>query len=171
MLIFSTYFQSPLGLIHLNSDGKFLTSAYFQDHENLKNQSTTVFKEDLKIFQEAKTFLNDYFQKRNPHFAQDKLKLDDNAFRNAVYAILFETSFGELITYGQIAKRLLSIKHLKNMSPQAIGNAVSHNPISIIIPCHRVIGVDGSLNGYSGGIFRKLELLKHEGHQESEFLL
>ena len=92
MLIFSTYFQSPLGLIHLNSDGKFLTGAYFQDHENLKNQSTTVFKEDLKIFQEAKTFLNDYFQKRNPHFAQDKLKLDDNAFRNAVYAILFETS-------------------------------------------------------------------------------
>ena len=65
MLIFSTYFQSPLGLIHLNSDGKFLTGAYFQDHENLKNQSTTVFKEDLKIFQEAKTFLNDYFQKRN----------------------------------------------------------------------------------------------------------
>ena len=65
MLIFSTYFQSPLGLIHLNSDGKFLTGAYFQDHENLKNQSTTVFKEDLKIFQEAKTFLIDYFQKRN----------------------------------------------------------------------------------------------------------
>lgn len=99
------------------------------------------------------------------------LNLEDNSFRKSVYLLLCQTKFGDLITYGQIAKRLSSVKHLKNMSPQAIGNAVSRNSISIIIPCHRVVGSDGTLNGYSGGVFRKLALLKHEGHNAAEFVL
>ena len=171
MLTFSSFYDSPLGLIRLQSDGTLLTALYFQDHEKTANQVTAVFKEDLKIFKETKTFLDDYFQKRDPHFDLSKLMLEDNSFRKTVYAILCHTKFGELITYGQIAKRLSSIKHLKNMSPQAIGNAVSRNPISIIIPCHRVVSSDGTLNGYPGGVFRKLALLKHEGHNAAEFVL
>ena len=171
MLTFSSFYNSPLGLIRLQSDGDHLTALYFQDHEKTAKQVTAVFKEDLKIFKETKTFLNDYFQKRDPHFDLSQLMLEDNSFRKTVYALLCQTEFGDLITYGQIAKRLSSIKHLKSMSPQAIGNAVSRNPISIIIPCHRVVGSDGTLNGYSGGVFRKLALLKHEGHNAEEFVM
>lgn len=151
-------YDSPIGKIVLSSDGKCLTGLWF---ENQKYFGSTLIgeqkEEELEIFIETKRWLDIYFSGKEPDF-YPCLKLKGTQFRNQVWSILQQIPYGEVITYGDISKILG-----KRMSAQAVGQAVGHNPISILVPCHRVVGQNKKVTGYAGGIDKKLYLLKLEG--------
>ena len=117
----------------------------------------------------GKDWLDDYFAGKKPEISDLPLAPIGSKFRQEVWKTLMEIPYGEVITYGRIAKELIERTGVKNMSSQAVGGAVGHNPISIIIPCHRVVGSNGSLTGYSGGLEKKIKLLQHEGIDTSKF--
>ncbi len=104
-----------------------------------------------------------------PKISELKLAPKGGEFRQSVWKILCEIPYGETTTYGEIAKEIAHLNDIERMSAQAVGNAVGHNPISIIIPCHRVVGASGNLTGYAGGIDKKIFLLKHEGIDTEKF--
>ena len=121
------------------------------------------FKErNLAVFDQTKRWLDLYFSGREPGFTP-ALNPAGSAFRRAVWEILLKIPYGKTTTYGQIAREIAAARGLAKMSAQAVGGAVGHNEISIIIPCHRVIGAHGNLTGYAGGIDRKIKLLQLEG--------
>ena len=111
-----------------------------------------------------------YFSGKAPHFIPP-LHPAGSAFRQAVWQILLQISYGQTITYGEIAHRMSKLKNVSHMSAQAVGGAVGHNEISIIIPCHRVVGTNGSLTGYAGGIDKKISLLELEHADMSHFFV
>ncbi|MCI8590090.1 MAG: methylated-DNA--[protein]-cysteine S-methyltransferase [Clostridiales bacterium] len=115
------------------------------------------------ILVQAKSWLDRYFAGEKPAISELLLAPEGSDFRKAVWAILCEIPYGETITYGELAKKAAGKIGKEQMSAQAVGGAVGHNPISIIIPCHRVVGAGGSLTGYAGGIEKKIYLLTHEG--------
>ena len=127
-----------------------------------KVKEEIVKKDDEKILVEAKKWLDRYFAKENPSIKEISLAPIGGEFRQKVWKILCEIPYGKTTTYGEIAKRIAKEMDKEKMSAQAVGNAVGHNPISIIIPCHRVVGKDGSLTGYAGGIEKKRILLELE---------
>ena len=149
------HYSSPMGILHLESDGKALTGLWFTD------QSSTQ-EDKLPIFDETIRWLDIYFSGKDPGFTP-KLAPEGTAFRKAVWDILLTIPYGKTMSYGQIAKQIAEEKGIARMSAQAVGGAVGHNPIAIIIPCHRVIGSDGSLTGYGGGLDLKISLLELEG--------
>lgn len=157
-----TQSKTPLGTITMASDGKALTGLWFNDGkyfgETLDNDT---LEKDLPIFEDTRRWLDIYFTGKNPDFTP-KIKLSGSDFRLSVWKILKEIPYGRTVTYGQIAAKIAKQRGLEQMSAQAVGGAVGHNPISIIIPCHRVIGTDGSLTGYAGGLKRKTKLLELE---------
>ena len=161
-MIYTYIYASSLGSITLASDGESLTGLWFdrQKHFPHKLISESIVAE-LPIFTRTCNWLDIYFSGRNPDFTPP-IFLQTTPFRKAVYDILLTIPYGQTMTYGGIANMIAKQKGIERMSAQAVGNAVGHNPISIIIPCHRVIGADGSLTGYAGGFDRKIELLKLE---------
>ena len=160
---YTTTYQSPLGAITLAADGEALTGLWF---EGQKYYALYLDKEheekDLPVFQQAKEWLNIYFSGKDPDFTPP-LRFTGSAFQNEVWAILAAIPYGKTRTYGDIAQELAQKRGLPRMSAQAVGGAVGKNEISIIIPCHRVVGANGSLTGYAGGISKKIALLKLEG--------
>ncbi len=158
----TSHYQSPLGSILLAADEMGLTGLWF---EGQKYYALTLDKaheeQDLPVFQKTRRWLDLYFSGQKPDFCPP-LHFNGTPFQNAVWEILTEIPYGETVTYGQIAKMLASKRGLSSMSAQAVGGAVGHNPISILVPCHRVVGSSGSLTGYAGGIHRKIALLKLE---------
>ena len=116
---------------------------------------------ELPVFQQTKRWLNVYFQGKNPEFFPP-ISLKGSAFRLEVWDILGQIPYGQVESYGEIARKIAQKHGAKNMSAQAVGGAVGHNPISILIPCHRVVGTNGSLTGYAGGIDKKIKLLTLE---------
>ena len=151
-MIYTQNYLSPLGKIILTSDGENLTGLYFEGQkyfpENLGEEKIS------PIFEKTFDWLNIYFSGENPKFFP-KIKMSATNFRKIVWKVLLQIPYGETKTYGEIAKKI-------NSSAQAVGGAVGHNPISIIIPCHRVVGSGGNLTGYAGGIEKKKCLLKLE---------
>ncbi len=125
-------------------------------------------KEEIKenknerILIKTKKWLDEYFNGKKPEISELDLAPIGSEFAKNVWEILCEIPYGKVTTYGEIAKKMTKIMHKEKMSAQAVGGAVGHNPISIIIPCHRVVGANGSLTGYAGGIDKKIYLLKHE---------
>lgn len=119
--------------------------------------------EELEVFSRAKDWLDRYFNGKKPEPSELPLAPVGGEFRQTVWELLCEIPYGELTTYGQIAREAAKRLQRESMSAQAVGGAVGHNPISIIIPCHRVVGTGGSLTGYAGGLDKKIWLLKHEG--------
>ena len=119
-------------------------------------------EKNLAVFDQTKRWLDLYFSGREPGFTPALNPLG-SAFRRAVWEILLKIPYGKTTTYGQIAREIAAARGLAKMSAQAVGGAVGHNEISIIIPCHRVIGAHGNLTGYAGGIDRKIKLLQLEG--------
>ena len=117
----------------------------------------------LPVFAKVKEWLDAYFAGENPAAAHLPLAPVGSDFRQAVWAVLREIPYGQCTTYGEIARQVAAGMHRKSMSCQAVGGAVGHNAISIIIPCHRVVGSDGSLTGFAGGIDKKIKLLELEG--------
>ena len=123
-----------------------------------------------KILGDTKKWLDLYFSGEEPNFTP-KLKLEGTEFRRDVWKILLENPYGETLSYKDIANKLMASGKYERMSSQAVGGAVGHNPISIIIPCHRVVGTSGSLTGYAGGLARKVRLLELEGIDVNKFFM
>ena len=142
-------YLSPLGDITLSSDGDALTGLSFGRYGEGREK-------DLPVFDTAKRWLDVYFRGSVPDFTP-LLNLRGSGFRKAVWEILLTIPFGKTMTYGQIAA-----KFSDRMSAQAIGGAVGHNPVAIIVPCHRVLGANGKLTGYAGGLDKKISLLELE---------
>lgn len=164
-MVYKTYYKSPIGNITIASDGENIVGLWIQ---NQKYYAATVSGEMIEnnilpIFTKAKEWLDQYFAGRKPNISDLPLAPNGGEFRRIVWNTLCEIPYGELITYGEIAKKVAKKMNKKSMSGQAVGGAVGHNPISIIIPCHRVVGANGSLTGYAGGINKKIALLELEG--------
>ena len=163
--IFKTYYDSPTGRLLLTSDGKALTGLWIEGQKYFAStiKEEPIQKDELEIFVKTKDWLDRYFAGQKPLPQELPLAPEGSDFRKAVWKILCNIPYGEVMTYGRIAKIIAEQKGLSSMSAQAVGNAVGHNPVSIIIPCHRVIGTNGSLTGYAGGIEKKKKLLQLEG--------
>lgn len=159
---FINYYNSPLGRIALSSDKEYLTGLWFVNSKGDLKHDLNLVESDLKIFDETKKWLDIYFTGQNPSFIP-KYKFEDlTPFKRRVFDILNEIPYGKVITYNDIAQKIAKEKNIKRMSAQAVGHAVGSNPICLIVPCHRVIGKNGNLTGYGGGIENKMELLKLE---------
>ena len=159
---YTSHYQSPLGSILLAADDIGLTGLWFEgqkyyalylDQENEEKE--------LPLFQDVKHWLDIYFSGKEPDF-QVPLHFTGTDFQNEVWEILYSIPYGKTMTYGEIATQIAANRGLSRMSAQAVGGAVGHNEISIIVPCHRVVGTNGSLTGYAGGIEKKIALLTLE---------
>jgi len=157
------HYNSPLGGITLTSDGNLLNGLWFDGQNYHKDKLLPCHKEkNLPIFDKTVKWLDIYFSGKMPDFTP-ALHIKTTMFRKLVWEILLKIPFGHTMTYGRIARCIAVQMGIPCMSAQAVGGAVGHNPISIIIPCHRVIGSNGSLTGYAGGLDRKIKLLEIEG--------
>jgi methylated-DNA-[protein]-cysteine S-methyltransferase len=164
-------FASPLGGIFLASDGDALTGLWFDGQKYFgRGLSGTCEARDLPIFSEAEKWLRLYFQGENPGFVPE-LRPRGTPFQTLVWKILQTIPYGETRTYGEIAAQVAYLCGKPHMSAQAVGNAVGHNPLSLLIPCHRVVGANGSLTGYAGGVEKKRRLLQLERVDVSRFCL
>ena len=154
---FVTATSTTLGKVFLASDGVHLTGLWFEGQKYFPPSILkTEHSSDLDIFKNTNQWLEHYFAGKKPDFTPP-LQPNGTAFRHKVWDILLDIPYGEVITYGDIAKKL------NIHSAQAVGGAVGHNPISILIPCHRVVGASGDLTGFAGGLDKKIWLLKNEG--------
>ncbi len=162
---YTTKYPSQVGTLLLASDGQALTGLWI---ENQKYYGATLSqnhqeKDDLPVFEEVKKWLDRYFAGEQPLASELPLAPAGSPFRQRVWKIMCRIPYGQTLTYGEIAKEAAAAEGRETMSSQAVGGAVGHNPISIIMPCHRVVGADGSLTGYAGGIDVKRRLLELEG--------
>ena len=160
---YRSHYESPLGGITLASDGEALTGLWFDGQKYFGSTLTGEEEEkDLVVFDQTRKWLDLYFGGKKPDFVP-KLGLKTTFFREAVWRILLEIPYGQTTTYGAIADRMARQMGRSSMSAQAVGGAVGHNPVSVIIPCHRVLGSERGLTGYAGGIEKKIRLLELEG--------
>ena len=161
-MMYTLHYASPLGGILLAADEIGLTGLwfdgekYFADGLDLEHTA-----QETLILREAKRWLDVYFSRQEPNFTPP-LHPIGSPFRQEVWELLLQIPYGQTTTYGALAKQLAEKHGLPRMSAQAVGGAVGHNEISIIIPCHRVVGTNGSLTGYAGGIDKKVKLLTLE---------
>ena len=161
-MVYTYHYTSPLGIITLAGNGESLTGLWFDGQKYYPHKLISEsIESELPIFKQTVKWLDIYFSGNIPDFTPS-IYLNTTPFRKAVYDILLTIPYGQTMTYGEIANIIANQKGVERMSAQAVGGAVGHNPVSIIIPCHRVVGADGSLNGYAGGLDRKIELLKLE---------
>ena len=157
------HYDSPLGGITLASDGETLTGLWFDQQKYFGDTLSGTWEEQkLPIFEKAEKWLNIYFSGKEPGFTPP-LTMRTTSFRKLVWEIMLSIPFGKTMTYGEIAARIAAKSGIEHMSAQAVGGAVGHNSISLIIPCHRVVGSNGSLTGYAGGVEKKRQLLLLEG--------
>ena len=171
-MIYTNSYESPLGNILLAGDDQGLTGLWFTEGGRyiglgLKKEA---FHRGTDSFDQTKEWLDIYFSGRDPGFFP-QIHLVGSDFRNRVGEIMCRIPYGKTVTYGWIADKLAKEHGLERMSAQAVGGAVGHNPICIIVPCHRVVGSNGSLTGYGGGIQRKKALLELEGNDMNLFTI
>lgn len=157
-MLYKSIYKSPLGLLTLISDKDTLNYILFENDRFYENLKAKAIEKDLKIFTQTKLWLDKYFKGQNPNINELNINPKGTIFQIKVWNILKTIPYGKTITYKEIAKKLNKPK-----SYRAVGSAIGHNPIPIIIPCHRVIGANNKLTGYSGGIENKIKLLKLEG--------
>ena len=165
------HYESPLGGITLASDGEALTGLWFDGQKYFGSTLTQdTEQKKLPVFEQAAQWLSVYFSGKEPDFTPP-LSMKTTSFREAVWKIMLAIPYGKTMTYGEIARELARLRGIERMSAHAVGCAVSHNPISLIIPCHRVVGTNGSLTGYAGGIDKKVQLLTLEKVNLSRFFI
>ena len=161
-MTYTQHYNSPLGGILLAADETGLTGLWFDGAkyfaDNLPEAHT---EQETPILLEAKRWLDLYFAGNKPDF-MPPLHPIGSSFQQAVWDILLQIPYGQTTTYGEIARQLAKKQGRARMSAQAVGGAVGHNGISLLIPCHRVVGTNGSLTGYAGGIDKKVRLLELE---------
>lgn len=164
-MMYTTTQDSPLGRLLLAADETGLTGIWFKDGRYaLEGLDPDHVEKETPVLAETRRWLKAYFSGEAPAFLPP-LHPAGSPFRQAVWKLLLEIPYGQTTTYGALAAQLAKQQGLARMSAQAVGGAVEHNPISILIPCHRVVGMDGSLTGYAGGLERKRFLLRLEGMQ------
>lgn len=163
-MIYKYMYQTPedFSNIIMNSDGENLTGLWFEGSRDSFKHMMNCEEKDLAIFRETSRWLDIYFSGINPDFIPKYKIANATPFRQRVIDVMNTIKFGETLTYNDIAKTIAEERGLERMSAQAVGGAVGWNPICIIIPCHRVIGTNGNLTGYGGGIQNKIALLAHE---------
>lgn len=161
--------------IILSSDGEYLTGLWFMGSRDANKHTENCEEKELPVFKEAISWLDLYFAGENPDFTPQYKIHNMTDFRREVIDRMLLIPYGETISYGEIAKEIAKKRGLKRMSAQAVGGAVGWNPLCLMIPCHRVMGADGSVTGYGGGIQNKIALLKlerenrveHESHRNT----
>ena len=170
-MIYTCTYLSPLGDVLLAADEIGLTGLWFEGQKYFANTIPDErISQEMPILKETKRWLDIYFSGKEPEFTPS-LHPERSEFRQAVWQILLQIPYGQTITYGEIARRLEERQNTSHMSAQAVGGAVGHNEVSIIIPCHRVVGTNGSLTGYAGGIDKKIALLQLEHTDMSRFFV
>lgn len=170
---YTTVYESPLGSMLLAGDAEGLTGLWFvgQKYFAAGLCAEPLVNDELPAFAAARVWLDDYFAGNRPACTKLPLAPAGSSFRLAVWDLLREIPYGETTTYGALARQLAGRLGRSAMSAQAVGGAVGHNPLTLIVPCHRVVGADGSLTGYAGGIERKRRLLALEGVDIARFYL
>ena len=159
---YTFHYKSPLGDITLAGTETHLTGLWFDGQKYFADTLAPEHQEkSLPIFKQTCHWLYIYFSGRVPDFTPPLL-MRTTPFRQAVWEIMLQIPFGHTLTYGEIATRIAKKQNRPHMSAQAIGGAVGHNSISLIIPCHRVVGTSGDLTGYAGGMDKKTWLLRLE---------
>lgn len=166
-MICTAYYNSPIGKMLLAERNHALIGIWIEGQEKAIDswKEEKQERKDSPVLSQTKQWLDHYFKGEKMEIGSLPLAPEGSEFRRAVWKILCEIPYGQVTTYGKIAKRIASDRKLEHMSAQAVGGAVGHNPVSIIIPCHRVIGADGSLTGYAGGVEKKVRLLELEGFE------
>lgn len=158
-----SYYQSPIGRILLAADEIGLTGLWFEGQKYFALHLDEEHEEkEILLFEKVKRWLDIYFSGKEPDFTLP-LHFIGTDFQKEVWEILCSIPYGQTMTYKEIAERIAVQRGLEHMSAQAVGGAIGHNRISVIVPCHRVIGTNGSLTGYAGGIDKKMKLLDLEG--------
>ncbi len=171
--IYISHYASPLGGLTLASDGTVLVGLWFDGqahfgedggatHRVTGQDATAGADAELPVFSETRRWLDAYFAGRRPD-AEPALRLRGTPFRRRVWALLRRIPYGTTVTYGALAQKLAEEMGVSRMSARAVGNAVGRNPISLLVPCHRVVGAGGRLTGYAAGVDKKLFLLHMEG--------
>ena len=164
-------YESPLGTMIMLGTLSYLTDLFFIDEAHAPSYDDAEYIEQLTgPFEVTIMWLNQYFNGKKP-FITPPIQLEGTEFRKSVWSILQTIPYGETTTYGDIGKQIAQQQGKEKFSAQAVGGAVGHNPISIIVPCHRVIGSNGQLTGYAGGIAAKIKLLEHEGADMSQLFV
>ena len=159
---YTSHYRSPIGNMLLAADETGLTGLWFEGQKYFALHLDKEHEEkEIPLFEKVKEWLDIYFSGKAPGFTVP-LHFTGTDFQNEVWEILCAIPYGRTMTYGEIAKQVASKKGLPRMSAQAVGGAVGHNGISILVPCHRVVGANGSLTGYAGGIDKKIKLLQLE---------
>lgn len=170
-MIYTAHYDSPLGRLFLAADEEGLIGLWFEEAAHFADGLPTEREEtETPVLAETKKWLDLYFRGQKPEFLP-KLHPVGSNFRQEVWALLREIPYGRTTTYGTLAKELARRQGKTTVSAQAVGGAIGHNRISILIPCHRVVGSSGSLTGYAGGLEKKVQLLKLEGVAMEDFSL
>ena len=165
------YYHSPIGRLLLSADEIGLTGVWLEGEKYFAHGLPADRREACTpILADTKRWLDEYFSGKEPDF-MPPLHPIGSPFRQAVWQILRRIPYGKTVTYGEIAREMARQKGLPKMSAQAVGGAVGHNEISILIPCHRVVGAKGNLTGYAGGLSRKIQLLTLEGVDTSRLYI
>ncbi|MCI8273073.1 MAG: methylated-DNA--[protein]-cysteine S-methyltransferase [Clostridia bacterium] len=166
-MIYTSIYKSHIGQILIGTKDNKLVGVWIENQKyylsDFKEKVERVDNYNNEAITKTKKWLDKYFNKEKPNVNELEIDLIGSEFRKSVWEVLKKIPYGEVITYNDIAKEIARQKGINKMSAQAVGGAVGHNPISIIIPCHRVVGANGSLTGYAGGIKNKKYLLEHEG--------
>ena len=170
-MIYTQHYESPLGGILLAADDTGLTGLWFEGQKYFARTLDAVHqKQETAVLSEARRWLDVYFGGQEPDFTPP-LHPMGSSFRQAVWELLLQIPYGQTTTYGALAKQLAEKQGRLRMSAQAVGGAVGHNRIAILIPCHRVVGTNGSLTGYAGGIDKKETLLRMEHVNMEQFFV
>ncbi|WP_270598984.1 methylated-DNA--[protein]-cysteine S-methyltransferase [Faecalicoccus pleomorphus] len=169
--MYRTTYDSSFNRIYLSSDGQYLTGLWFEGSRDEVKHEKNFIDQELPIFEQTKKWLDIYFSGKEPSFLPTYRLEHVTPFRQLVIDQMLQIPFGKVVTYRDIAENIAKIKGVDKMSAQAVGGAVGWNPICILIPCHRVVGSNGSLTGYGGGIANKIKLLENEGHDVSKFIV
>lgn len=159
---FYAVYPSPLGRLLLRSDGEALTGLWFEDGTTCPQNVSVGGWGQRPALDRTREWLDVYFSGREPDFLPP-LRLSGTPFQLAVWDLLRRVPYGATVTYGALAEQLAQGRGLARMSAQTVGGAVGRNPVSILVPCHRVVGKDGALTGYAGGLEKKKALLTLEG--------
>lgn len=159
---YTHHYLSPLGGITMASDGHSLIGLWFDDQKYFADTQSDIHEEKmLPVFEQTDKWLDIYFSGKAPDFTPP-IFMRTTEFRKIVWNIMLSIPYGQTMTYGEIAKIAAEQMGVPEMSAQAVGGAVGHNSISLIIPCHRVVGAKGSMTGYAGGVDKKIKLLELE---------
>ncbi len=171
-MYYSSY-NSPLGIYTMAADEKHLLGLWKIDQKYYDQALPSLIIKDDKnsILTYSGQWLDEYFKGNRPEISLLPLNPMGSEFRKKIWNILRHIPYGETISYGEISELMARVLDIKSMSAQAVGGAVGHNPLSIIIPCHRVVGKNGGLTGYAGGLSTKVRLLKHEGADLSKLFV